>query len=87
LGENTAQLSIETQEKVIEYLEELIPDLEEIMVDKAIRLKADLFRERVESMKTLLDGDLDKLARIATAQSFMQSGSWASAADVLNKLA
>ncbi len=86
IGENTASLSIETQEKVIEYLEELIPDLEEIMVDKAIRLKADLFRERIESMKTLFAGDAAKLQKVTEAESFVQSGSWASAADVLNTL-
>ena len=86
IGDSTAQLSIETQEKVIEYLEELIPDLEEIMVDKAIRLKADLFKERVESLKKLFAEDSEKLMIITTVESHVHSGSWASAAATLNSL-
>ena len=86
IGVSSANLSIETQEKIIEYLEELIPDLEEIMVDKAVRLKADLFRERVESLKTLYSNDQHKLQKCMQAESYIHEGSWALAADTLNSL-
>ncbi|MCB9801355.1 MAG: hypothetical protein H6773_04170 [Pseudomonadales bacterium] len=86
IGGSSANLSIETQEKIIEYLEELIPDLEEIMVDKAVRLKADLFRERVESLKTLYVNDPQKLEMCMQAESYIHEGSWALAADTLNSL-
>lgn len=85
-GENTADLSIETQEKVIEYLEELIPDLEDIMVDKAVRLKADLVRERIQSLKTLHSADSEKSAKILEAESLIHDDKWASGSSVLNTL-
>lgn len=86
IGDTTAKLSIETQEKVIEYLEELIPDLEEIMVDKAVRLKAELVRERIESLKKLHQHDSGKMEAIFSAESLSHSGEWASVAEVLNRL-
>jgi len=86
IGPSTANLSIETQEKIIEYLEEIIPDLEEIMVDKAVRLKADLMRERVESLKTIHMNDAAKLEAVLQASSQMNEGMWATAARTLNSL-
>lgn len=86
IGPSTANLSVETQEKIIEYLEEVIPDLEDIMVDKAVRLKADLMRERVESLKTLHGQDSAKLALVTQAEALMHEGKWASAAQTLNSI-
>ncbi len=84
LGGQKANLSIDTQEKVIEYLEDLVPDLEAIMVDKAIRLKADLLRERIAGMKQLHDANAEALTEIAEAESLIRSERWATAAQVLN---
>lgn len=86
IGASTANLSIETQEKIIEYLEEIIPDLEDIMVDKAVRLKADLMRERVESLKTVHVNDSGRLSLVMQAESLMHEGRWATAAKTLNSL-
>lgn len=86
IGVSTANISIETQEKIIEYLEEIIPDLEDIMVDKAVRLKADLLRERLASLKELHMNDQEKLNQVMQAESLVYEGKWASAARVLNSL-
>lgn len=86
IGTSTANLSVETQEKIIEYLEEVIPDLEDIMVDKAVRLKADLMRERVESLKSIHMQDEAKLAGVMQAENLMREGKWATAAQTLNSL-
>ncbi len=86
LGGQKANLSIETQEKVIEYLEDLVPDLESIMVDKAIRLKADLMRERIVGMKELYGADVNALSKIAEAEGLISVERWAAAAQVLNSL-
>lgn len=86
IGPSTANISIETQEKIIEYLEEIIPDLEDIMVDKAVRLKADLLRERLASLKELHMNDQDKLTKVMQAESHIHEGMWATAARTLNSL-
>ncbi len=77
---------LEKQEKIIEYLEKLVPDLEEIMLEKALELKADLFKERVSGMRDYHNGSADKLSRIDDATNLMQQDKWASAAAVLNAL-
>lgn len=84
LGGTNANLSVETQERVIEYLEELVPDLETIMVDKAIRLKADLLRERIAGMKELYGADVSAQTKIAEAEQFISQERWATAAQTLN---
>ncbi len=85
-GGTSRDLSVETQEKIVEYLEKLIPDLEEIMVDKAVRLKADLFRERIASLKSLHSDDIEKMQTIVQAESLMHQGSWTTAAETLDQL-
>lgn len=86
IGPSSADLSVEKQEKIIEFLEEIVPDLEDIMVDKAVRLKADLVRERIASLKELYLGESDTLELILQAETHINEGKWATAARTLNNL-
>lgn len=74
----------EAKDALVEYLEDLIPDLEDIMLEKALDLKADLFVERVNSMKQLFAQKPDELAQIAQAEQLMYEDKWKSSATILN---
>ena len=74
------------QAEMVEYLEKLIPDLEKIMLEKALELKEEMTRERVKELKEIFAQDQDKLAKVTEAQKLMDNQQWRAAADVLNTL-
>lgn len=78
---------LEKQEKIIVYLEKLIPDLEEIMLEKALELKEEMVRERVSGLRQYYADKPDKLQRVDEAERLMDSGKWYSAAHLMNSLA
>lgn len=78
---------LEKQEKLVVYLEKLIPDLEEIMLEKALELKGDMFKERIAGMKEYHAANQDALDTINQAELMMAENKWRSAADVLNSIA
>ena len=75
---------LEKQEKIIVYLEKLIPDLEEIMLEKALELKEEMVRERVNGMRQFYADKPEKLQRIDDAERIMDEGKWYSAAHLLD---
>lgn len=77
---------LELQEKIIIYLEKLIPDLEEIMLEKALELKEDMVRERVEGLREYFGKDSDKMSKLDQAEQQMNEGRWRDAAELLNSL-
>ena len=78
--------NLEQQEKIVVFLEKLIPDLEEIMMEKALELKADMVRERVAGLREYFAGRSEKLEGLDKAESHMAEDRWRSAAEVLNSL-
>ncbi len=74
------------KDEVVEYLEKLVPDLEDIMLEKALDLKADLFVERINGMKEYFAQKPDQLAKVAEAEQLMYEDKWKSAASVLNNI-
>lgn len=74
----------EKQEEIVAYLEKLIPDLEEILLEKALELKEDLFRERLKDMKEHFQGKEDTLKEITGAEELLMQGKWKTAAKRLN---
>lgn len=74
----------EQQEAVVGYLEKLIPDLEEIMLEKALELKSDMVKERIAGMKELYTEDAAYQGQMAEAEAHIAAGRWHSAAVVLN---
>lgn len=72
------------QEQMIVYLEKLIPDLEQIMMEKALELKEDMVSERLSGMREYYVGQAAPLQAIEDAQALIADGKWRSAANVLN---
>lgn len=75
---------LEQQEKIVLFLEKLIPDLEEIMLEKALELKGDMVRERIAGMKEYHAANPTALESLARAQELVNQGKWHSAAELLN---
>jgi len=76
-----------TQEKLVTYLEKLIPDLEEIMLEKAIELKEDMVKERIAGMKEYFADNQQSLDQITEAETQMSQGNWLTTAEKLNSIA
>jgi hypothetical protein len=80
----------ESQEKskdeMVDFLEKNIPDLEDIMLEKALDLKADLFAERISGMKEYFSDKPDELSGVNKAESQMLADKWQSAAQTLNNI-
>ena len=72
------------QEEIITYLEKLVPDLEEIMLEKALELKADMVKERIAGMREYYAGKDAQLQELAKTEAFIQDNQWRDAASLLN---
>jgi hypothetical protein len=76
----------EKQEKAIKYLENLLPDLEEILLNKALQLKQDLVWERVAGMREYFAGQDQQLQAVVQAEALFKQGRWHDGAQLLNTL-
>lgn len=81
-----ADKSLEQQEQAVVFLEKLIPDLEDIMLEKALQLKEEMARERLAALRELHRNDSEKMAVIDQAEQQMSQNLWRTASDALNKL-
>lgn len=78
---------LQKQEEIINYIEELIPDLEEIMLEKALELKEDMAKERVNGMREYYADSEESLTLINQAEQAFRQGKWRSGAEFLNQAA
>lgn len=76
----------EMQEKALEYLEKLVPDLEDILLEKALQLKEDLVWERVMGMKEYFAGQDQQLQAVIQAEALFKQARWQDGAQLLNTL-
>ncbi len=74
------------QEELVVYLEKLIPDLEEIIYEKALELKADMVEERIAGMKEYYQGNAQATRQINQAEQLIEQNQWRTAAEVLNAI-
>jgi hypothetical protein len=74
------------QEEIVGYIEKLVPDLEEIMLEKALELKRQMVRERIKGLRQYLAGKPDQLPRIDAIEQLMKADKWASVAKELNSI-
>lgn len=74
------------QEEIIGFIENLVPDIEEIMLEKALELKRQMVEERITGLKEFLGGQTEKLAIVHEAENLIKQNQWASAATILNKI-
>lgn len=77
---------LEKQEKIVVFLEKLIPDLEDIMLEKALELKEEMVRERASGLRQYYAEKPEKLQRLGEAEQLMDAGKWYSAAHLMNSL-
>lgn len=77
---------LEQQEAVVNYLEKLIPDLEEIMLEKALELKGDMVKERLAGMKEYFASQPEKLQSLNRAEPLLANDQWHDLAELLNTL-
>ncbi|HYD34691.1 MAG TPA: hypothetical protein VD999_01345 [Vitreimonas sp.] len=77
---------VQRQEEMITYLSKLIPDLEEIMLEKALELKEDMVRERINGMRQYFAGNPGALGQLDQAEQLINDDQWRDAAEVLNAI-
>lgn len=72
----------ERKESLILFLEKLVPDLDEVLYEKALELKSEMMAERLNKLKENTDpASIDKVKQ---AEAFISENRWRSAASLLN---
>lgn len=77
---------LEKQEQVLDLIEDMIPNLDEIMKKKALEFKQDLVMDRVKDMKNRYQQHADALAKITQAEQDFQQGRWKTGSILLNEI-
>jgi TolA-binding protein len=77
---------VQKQEQIVEFLEKIIPDLEDIMLEKALKLKSDMVEERVVSLESMYSQDEKKSGLIKDVKKKMEENKWADVVDLLNEI-
>ena len=72
------------KEDLIAYLEKLVPDLDEVLHDKALELKSEMMGDCLAKMKE--DADEAALAKIKESEGLISQNRWKSAVALLNAL-
>ena len=75
------------QDKIIEFLEKSIEDFEEIMLEKALDLKSDLFIERILALRDLSANNPDAQSKLDEAEKLVSQDKWADAVKLVNQVA
>jgi len=84
---NKAELTEEQrQSEMMDYLEKLIPDLEKIMLEKALELKEEMMRERLDQYMKLYEQNPEILEKVMSAKKMASDQQWFSASELLNTL-
>ncbi len=81
--DNSAKSEMQRKEDLIDYLDKLLPNLDELLYDKALELKSEMMGERLSKMKA--DADPMLLAKIKEAESLISQIRWHSAILLLNQ--
>ncbi len=76
----------DVQEEMVVYLEKLIPDLEDIMMEKALELKEEMMWERINGMREYYSGKPEFLAKLDEAEQLVKKDHWHQAIEILNAI-
>ncbi len=79
---DTSKDENQKKEELIVYLEKLIPDLDEVLYEKALELKSEMMGERLNKMKE--NADEATLSKVQKAQDLISQNLWRQAATLLN---
>jgi hypothetical protein len=86
IAENAEASSDEKQSQMIDYLEKLIPDLEKIMLEKALDLKEDMTRQRITDLMQVFKDVPSTLEMVKKAQTQVDQQLWHSVIVTLNEV-
>lgn len=86
IGESMTMTEEDKQVEMVEFLEKLIPDLEKIMLEKALELKEEMTRERIKEYLGVYQTKPEVLQKVQTAKTLADNQQWRAAADLLNSL-
>lgn len=87
IGDKPTPGEEDRQAEMIAFLEKLIPDLEKIMLEKALELKEEMLRERISQLTKQYQEMPDKSAKVQEALKLVENQQWRAAAEVLNGIA
>lgn len=76
----------EVQEEMVVFLEKLIPDLEDIMLEKALELKEEMVWERIAGMREYYLDKPAALTKLDEAKELAKKDQWHQAAETLNAI-
>ena len=66
--------AVKKQQEIVNYLESKVPDLEEIMLEKALKLKEDLLMERILATEQFFADKPEVLRRITEVRKMVDEG-------------
>ncbi len=87
IGEKADVSEEDRQGEMVEFLEKLIPDLEEIMKEKALELKEEMFLERINQLKKEHAEKPELLEQLDKAEQQRLDEQWQTATATLNAIA
>jgi hypothetical protein len=82
--DDQAKSEDERKEGLIIFLEKLIPDLDEVLYEKALELKSEMMAERLAKLKENTDSSVAD--KVKQAEAMISENRWRSAAALLNSL-
>lgn len=85
-GQPMNKIPSDIQDNLIDYLENLIPDLEDIMLEKALDFKENLLKLRISILEENFETEVDILAIISRAHAELDNGNARQAIDLLNEI-
>ena len=84
---NTANLSEDDkQSKIIEKIEQSVPDIEEIMMEKALELKEDMVWERVKGNQEQMGKTGGDMRKLEAVEEYFRQNRWKTGSKILNSL-
>jgi len=77
---------LQAQDSLVSYIESLVPDLENLMLAKALELKKDLFFERITATRESNADNQEILIQLSKVEELAKSEKYRSATTLLNSL-
>ncbi|MFH2118401.1 MAG: hypothetical protein ABII10_01545 [Candidatus Paceibacterota bacterium] len=86
LRQQSSITEADRQNQLIAKVEALVPDIEEIMLEKALELKEEMMRERLIGLKEYFADRTVELDKIQEAEQKFTTGRWKTGVQILNSL-
>ena len=72
--------------KLFEMLRDKVPDLDSILLDRTVQLKADMLQQRLEGMKEFYASNADATGKLSQAEQMWGAEQYQEMVDLLNTL-